>query len=63
MSHKERDTLKTAFAGKKYIPLDLRVKKTRAIRRRLTADESSRTTRRQKRMASIKKVRKYAIKA
>ena len=32
--------LRVAFAGKKYIPIDLRPKKTRAIRRRLTAEEA-----------------------
>jgi len=31
--------LREAYAGKKYLPLDLRPKKTRAIRRRLTASE------------------------
>jgi len=32
--------LREAYAGKKYLPLDLRPKKTRAIRRRLTASEA-----------------------
>jgi large subunit ribosomal protein L35e len=33
---KTRENLKQLYKGKKHLPLDLRVKKTRAIRRRLT---------------------------
>lgn len=36
MNQKARQNLREYYKGKKYIPLDLRVKKTRAIRRRLT---------------------------
>lgn len=36
LKQNQREALKEVFAGKKYTPLDLRVKKTRAIRRRLT---------------------------
>ena len=54
-----RDTTKK----KKYTPLDLRMKKTRAFRRRLTKDEISR-----KLVKTIKKegnfrMRKYAVAA
>merc|ERR1711991_431774 len=46
MSQKQRDTLRKHF-GKKPLPLDLRAKKTRAIRRRLTQNQKHRTTLRQ----------------
>jgi large subunit ribosomal protein L35e len=36
MNQKARQNLREFYKGKKYIPLDLREKKTRAIRRRLT---------------------------
>lgn len=36
ISQNQREALREAYAGKKYLPLDLRAKKTRAIRRRLT---------------------------
>ena len=36
MNHKARQNLREYYKDKKYLPLDLRAKKTRAIRRRLT---------------------------
>jgi large subunit ribosomal protein L35e len=36
MSQKQKSALREAYKNKKYLPLDLRPKKTRAIRRRLT---------------------------
>lgn len=36
MNQKQRSNLREMYKGKKYQPLDLRAKKTRAIRRRLT---------------------------
>ncbi|KAI0322447.1 ribosomal protein L35 [Amylostereum chailletii] len=35
-NQKQRQNLRDFYKGKKYLPLDLRAKKTRAIRRRLT---------------------------
>ncbi|CAN0282918.1 unnamed protein product [Ectocarpus fasciculatus] len=47
----------------KYVPLDLRPKKTRAIRRRLDADQVAlKTERQQKRLDNLPK-RCYALKA
>merc|ERR550539_2341696 len=43
----QKGALRTAFADKKYMPLDLRQKKTRAFRRKLTPTELSRKTLRQ----------------
>lgn len=36
LSQKQKEALREAYKKKKYLPLDLRPKKTRAIRRRLT---------------------------
>lgn len=36
ISQKQKLALREAYKNKKYLPLDLRPKKTRAIRRRLT---------------------------
>lgn len=36
ISQKQKGALREAYKKKKYLPLDLRPKKTRAIRRRLT---------------------------
>lgn len=36
ISQKQKAALRDAYKNKKYLPLDLRPKKTRAIRRRLT---------------------------
>lgn len=63
ISQTQRDQLKVFYAGKKYQPLDLRVKKTRAIRRRLTAHERAlKTTKQTKKNTHFPK-RKYAVKA
>ena len=35
-NQKQRQNLRDFYKGKKYLPLDLRAKRTRAIRRRLT---------------------------
>ncbi|CAG8476212.1 9611_t:CDS:2 [Diversispora eburnea] len=46
ISQTQRNHLRNFFKGKKYKPLDLRPKKTRAIRRKLTKYEASRMTNR-----------------
>ncbi|KAK2466209.1 hypothetical protein APHAL10511_001851 [Amanita phalloides] len=48
MNQKARQNLREYYKNKKYLPLDLRPKKTRAIRRRLTKHERSLKTERQK---------------
>ena len=55
--------LREAYAGKKYLPLDLRPKKTRAIRRRLTASEAGAKTAKQAKKEAYFPTRKYAVKA
>merc|ERR1712231_36485 len=42
-----KKSLRDQYKGQKYTPLDLRVKKTRAIRRRLTKGEATAVTERQ----------------
>merc|ERR1711874_396545 len=59
----QRTELKKAFEGKKYQPLDLREKKTRAIRRALSkTDRATKTVKQQKKDAYFP-MRKYAVKA
>merc|ERR1711955_136918 len=41
MHQKQKENLRKFYKGKKYIPLDLRSKKTRAMRKALTSHESS----------------------
>ncbi|KAF9057579.1 60S ribosomal protein L35 [Panaeolus papilionaceus] len=63
MNQKQRQNLREYYKNKKYIPLDLRPKKTRAIRRRLTKHESSLKTLKQTKKDKNFPVRKYAVKA
>src|SRR4051812_1373588 len=58
----QRHQLRLFYAKKKYIPLDLRPKQTRAIRRRLTKHEKSLTTEKQKKKTMHFPQRIYAIK-
>merc|ERR1711906_374 len=58
-----KKSLRDQYKGQKYTPLDLRVKKTRAIRRRLTKGEATAVTERQKKKQRYFPLRKYAIKA
>ena len=59
----QRNALKSVYAGKKHVPLDLRAKKTRAIRRRLTKSELSQKTERQLKKQRHFPMRKFAVKA
>jgi len=60
----QRHQLRLYYKGKKakYLPLDLREKKTRAIRRRLTKEEASQVTQKQKKKQTHFPIRKYAVK-
>lgn len=49
--------------GKKYKPLDLRPKKTRAMRRRLNKHEENLKTKKQQRKERLYPLRKFAVKA
>ncbi|KAI0796649.1 ribosomal protein L35 [Abortiporus biennis] len=63
MNQKARQNLRELYKNKKYAPLDLRTKKTRAIRRRLTKHEDSLKTLKQRKKDIHFPIRKYAVKA
>ncbi|RDX55646.1 ribosomal protein L35 [Polyporus arcularius HHB13444] len=63
MNQKARQNLREFYKNKKYLPLDLRNKKTRAIRRRLTKHEASVKTLKQRKKDIHFPIRKYAVKA
>lgn len=62
ISQKQKAALREAYKNKKYLPLDLRPKKTRAIRKRLTKHQVSLKTEREKKREMYFPMRKYAIK-
>nr|GLL40199.1 60S ribosomal protein L35-like [Ipomoea trifida] len=62
ISQTQKAALRNAYKNKKYLPLDLRPKKTRAIRRRLTKHQASLKTEREKKKEMYFPLRKYAIK-
>merc|ERR1712042_361310 len=59
----QKENLRKFYKGKKYKPLDLRPKKTRAIRRQLTKHEKSLKTAKQLHALRSFPQRKYAVKA
>jgi len=63
MNQKARQNLREYYKKKKYLPLDLRPKRTRAIRRRLTPSERSLVTEKQHKKNIHFPTRKYAVKA
>ncbi|KAL8958277.1 MAG: hypothetical protein Q9183_005869, partial [Haloplaca sp. 2 TL-2023] len=58
----QRTELRKYYKGKKYLPLDLRPKRTRAIRRRLTKHENTIISEKQKKRQMHFPQRKYAVK-
>ena len=58
----QRAQLRLFYRNKKYIPLDLRPKQTRAIRRQLTKHEAGQKTERQKKQRMHFPQRSYAVK-
>lgn len=63
LTAQKRDALKEHYSNKKYSPLDLRNKKTRAIRRRMTKDQINKKTVKQSKRAKAFPMRKFAVKA
>ncbi|KAF2842220.1 60S ribosomal protein-like protein L35 [Patellaria atrata CBS 101060] len=59
----QRAQLRLFYKGKKYTPLDLRPKQTRAIRRRLSKHESSLVSEKQKKKRTHFPQRNFAVKA
>ncbi|XP_039026381.1 60S ribosomal protein L35-like, partial [Hibiscus syriacus] len=62
ISQKQKAALREAYKKKKFLPLDLRPKKIRAIRRRLTKHQQSLKTEREKKRDMYFPMWKYAIK-
>ena len=62
-NQQQKEGLRKAAEGSKYIPKDLRSKKTRAMRRALTKEERSKKTHKQRRKEAAFPQVKYAIKA
>ncbi|KAI1810775.1 60S ribosomal protein L35 [Poronia punctata] len=60
---KQRQQLRLFYKNKKYTPLDLRPKQTRAIRRRLSPEDKSKVLEKTKKRATHFPQRKYAVKA
>ncbi|KAK3904723.1 ribosomal protein L35-like protein [Staphylotrichum tortipilum] len=60
---KQRAQLRLFYKNKKYIPLDLRAKQTRAIRRRLSKEDASRVLEKTKKRQTHFPQRKFAVKA
>jgi large subunit ribosomal protein L35e len=60
---KQRAQLRIFYKGKKYLPLDLRAKQTRAIRRRLSPEDAARQLPKTKKRNSHFPQRKFAVKA
>ena len=63
INYNQRNNLRKLYAGRKYKPLDLRKKKTRAVRRALTKKERNCKTARQRRREMYYPLRVYAVKA
>merc|ERR1711911_343104 len=63
MAQKQKENLRKFYKSKKYMPLDLRPKKTRAIRKRLTPHEAALKTPKELRHMRAFPVRKFAVKA
>ncbi|EUC66444.1 60S ribosomal protein L35 [Rhizoctonia solani AG-3 Rhs1AP] len=62
-NQKTRQNLRELYKKKKYLPLDLRPKKTRAIRRKLGKTDAARKTEKQRKKDLHFPIRKYAVKA
>ena len=63
ISQMVKSELRKAFEGKKYVPLDLREKKPRALRRKLTKTQAGAVTAKAKKAKSAFPQRKFAVKA
>eukprot|EP01135_Chromosphaera_perkinsii_P007819 Nk52_evm11s1020 gene=Nk52_evmTU11s1020 len=59
----KKEQLRAFYKGKKYAPLDIRAKKTRAIRRKLNRNEATKLTVKAQKKASHFPMRKFAVKA
>mmetsp|Transcript_11698 Transcript_11698/g.12081 ORF Transcript_11698/g.12081 Transcript_11698/m.12081 type:complete len:125 (+) Transcript_11698:39-413(+) len=58
-----KSKLREKYQGEKFLPIDLRKKQTRAIRRRLTPEQAAKKTLKQQKKDSYFPQRKFAVKA
>ncbi|XP_063707519.1 large ribosomal subunit protein uL29 [Culicoides brevitarsis] len=63
MNQKTKENLRKLYKGKKFRPLDLRQKKTRAMRKALSPQDAKRITLKEQRKRSVYPQRKFAVKA
>ena len=63
LNEKRRDTARNEYKKKRYTPKDLRLKSSRAARRRLTKFEQKKTTLRTQKKSENFPQRKYALAA
>ena len=63
MHQAQKAELRKYYENRKYIPLDMRPKKTRAIRKKLTKAQASKMTVKAAKKAKHFPLRKYAIRA
>lgn len=61
MNQTQKDALRAFYKDAQYKPLDLRAKKTRAIRRRLTPKQAAKKTKKQFKKDSQFPLQKYAL--
>ena len=62
-NQQQKEGIRKACAKSKYMPKDLRAKKTRAMRRALSKAEKAKKTHKQRRMAAAFPAVKFAVKA
>lgn len=63
MHQSSKQELRKYYEGKKYLPLDMRPKKTRALRRALTKNQIDKKTTKGAKKAKHFPLKKYAVKA
>ncbi|KAL7468599.1 hypothetical protein ACHAXS_008828 [Conticribra weissflogii] len=62
-NQQQKEGIRKAAAGSKYLSKDLRMKKTRAIRRALTKEQKNKKTLKQQKKDTHFPMRRYAVKA
>merc|ERR1712212_87220 len=62
INQKQKENLRRFYRTKKFMPKDLRPKKTRAIRRQLTPHEKAIKSKKEQRKNRLYPLRKYAVK-
>ena len=62
-NQQQKEGIRKAAAGSKYISKDLRIKKTRAMRRALSKEQKTKKTRKQSKKSTHFPMRRYAVKA